>query len=151
MAAKGGAKGDGPPPIDRPLSKAYLREFKGWSTALSPGLSDPSTLRQSENILIGRDGSARIRPALRNIFGASWEDTLIFAGVWETYFNEDGDKCILFPMRDEDGVWTFHSSKYLGATYEAPETPDLRIETQDHTVEDSAALLTALLMERGLA
>jgi adenylylsulfate kinase len=35
--------------------------------------------------------------------------------------------------------------------YEAPETPDLRIETQDHTVEDSAALLTALLVERGLA
>lgn len=34
--------------------------------------------------------------------------------------------------------------------YEAPETPDLRIETQDHTVEDSAALLTALLVERGL-
>ncbi|MYX34593.1 MULTISPECIES: adenylyl-sulfate kinase [unclassified Streptomyces] len=35
--------------------------------------------------------------------------------------------------------------------YEAPEIPDLRIETQDHTVEDSAALLTALLVERGLA
>ncbi|MEU1541210.1 adenylyl-sulfate kinase [Actinacidiphila glaucinigra] len=34
--------------------------------------------------------------------------------------------------------------------YEAPEIPDLRIETQDHTVEDSAALLTALLVERGL-
>lgn len=35
--------------------------------------------------------------------------------------------------------------------YEAPATPDLRIETQDHTVDDSAALLTALLVERGLA
>ena len=35
--------------------------------------------------------------------------------------------------------------------YEAPEAPDLRLETQDHTVEDSAAVLTALLVERGLA
>ncbi|WP_127354502.1 adenylyl-sulfate kinase [Actinacidiphila soli] len=35
--------------------------------------------------------------------------------------------------------------------YEAPETPDLRLQTQDHTVEDSAAVLTALLVERGLA
>lgn len=109
-----------PAPIDRPLSKAYLREFKGWSTALSPGLSDPSTLRQSENVLIGRDGSARIRPALRNVFGTHWEDTYLFSGVWETYFNDDGEKCILFPARDEDGVWTFRSSRYLGDHYEAP-------------------------------
>ncbi|MFF3560634.1 adenylyl-sulfate kinase [Streptomyces sp. NPDC002574] len=35
--------------------------------------------------------------------------------------------------------------------YEAPATPDLRIETQHHTVDDSAALLTALLVERGLS
>jgi adenylylsulfate kinase len=35
--------------------------------------------------------------------------------------------------------------------YEAPETPDLRLQTQDHTVEDSAAVLTALLVEKGLA
>lgn len=118
MAGKEAVK----PPIDKPLSKAYLREFKGWSTALSPGLSDPSTLRQSENILIGRDGSARIRPALRNIFGEHWEEDLRFAGVWETYYTDDGDKAILFPMRDEDGVWTFHSSTYDGDKYTPPET-----------------------------
>jgi adenylylsulfate kinase len=35
--------------------------------------------------------------------------------------------------------------------YEAPETPDLRIETQDSTVAKSAAALHALLVERGLA
>jgi adenylylsulfate kinase len=35
--------------------------------------------------------------------------------------------------------------------YEAPKTPDLRLQTQDHTVEDSAAVLTALLVEKGLA
>lgn len=110
------------PPIDRPLNKSYLREFKGWSTALSPGLSDPSSLRQSENVLIGRDGSARIRPALRNIFGGYWEPTLKFAGVWETYFTDTGDKAILFPMRDAAGVWTFHSSTYTAGVYSAPET-----------------------------
>lgn len=121
MAGKGG-KASIPAPIDRPLSKAYLREFKGWSTSLSPGLSDPSTLRQSENVLIGRDGSARIRPALRNVFADYWQDLGSFAGVWETYFNSDGDKCMLFPVRDEDGVWTFYSSKYLGTRYEAPVT-----------------------------
>ncbi|MDX3236174.1 adenylyl-sulfate kinase [Streptomyces sp. ME03-5709C] len=35
--------------------------------------------------------------------------------------------------------------------YEAPGTPDLRIDTQDHSVEDSAARVVALLVERGLA
>lgn len=108
------------PPIDRPLNKSYLREFKGWSTALSPGLSDSASLRQSENVLIGRDGSARIRPALRNIF-EGWEDgDPAFAGVWETYYNADGDKCILFPMQNADGSWTFKSSEYAGDHYTAP-------------------------------
>ncbi|WP_408990390.1 adenylyl-sulfate kinase [Streptomyces caniscabiei] len=35
--------------------------------------------------------------------------------------------------------------------YEAPETPDLRIESQDQTVSESAALVHQLLTERGLA
>ncbi|WP_176953658.1 adenylyl-sulfate kinase [Streptomyces indicus] len=35
--------------------------------------------------------------------------------------------------------------------YEAPESPDLRIESQDQTVQESAAALHALLSERGLA
>ncbi|GAA3084063.1 adenylyl-sulfate kinase [Streptomyces rectiviolaceus] len=34
--------------------------------------------------------------------------------------------------------------------YEAPESPDLRIESQDQTVQESAAALRALLIERGL-
>ena len=116
------AKESLPAPIDRPLSKAYLREFKGWSTALSPGLSDPSTLRQSENVLIGRDGSARIRPALRNVFGELWPTVGAFAGVWETYFTDSGDKAILLPVRQEDGSWTFYSATYEGAQYGEPET-----------------------------
>ena len=52
-------------PIDRPLSRAYLREFTGWSTAFAPGLSEPTSLRQMENVLINRDGSLRVRPGLR--------------------------------------------------------------------------------------
>ncbi|MFF0425740.1 adenylyl-sulfate kinase [Streptomyces sp. NPDC004520] len=35
--------------------------------------------------------------------------------------------------------------------YEAPENPDLRIESQNQTVQESAAQLHALLTERGLA
>lgn len=35
--------------------------------------------------------------------------------------------------------------------YEAPEAPDLRIETHGRTVDDSAVALQALLVERGLA
>ncbi|MDF9816308.1 adenylylsulfate kinase [Streptomyces sp. SPB162] len=35
--------------------------------------------------------------------------------------------------------------------YETPEAPDLRLETHGRTVEDSAAALQALLVERGLA
>ncbi len=115
----GGGKAVIPAPIDRPLSKAYLREFKGWSTSLSPGLSDPSTLRQSENVLIGRDGSARIRPALRNIFGDHWVSDSQFAGVWETYYNAAGEKCILYPTRSEEG-WSFRSARYLGDRYDTP-------------------------------
>ena len=34
--------------------------------------------------------------------------------------------------------------------YEAPESPDLRIESQNQTVQESAASLYALLSERGL-
>ncbi|MCQ6551861.1 adenylyl-sulfate kinase [Streptomyces sp. C10-9-1] len=34
--------------------------------------------------------------------------------------------------------------------YEQPESPDLRIESQDQTVEESAAAVRALLAERGL-
>jgi adenylylsulfate kinase len=35
--------------------------------------------------------------------------------------------------------------------YEAPESPDLRIESQNQTVQESAASVFALLTERGLA
>lgn len=54
-----------PAPIDRPLSRAYLRQFSGWSTAYPPGISEPTSLRIMENVMINRDGSVGIRPGLR--------------------------------------------------------------------------------------
>ena len=42
-------------PIDRPLSRAYLRKFTGWSTAYPPGMSDPTSLRVMHNCSITAD------------------------------------------------------------------------------------------------
>lgn len=60
-----GGKAALPAPIDRPLSRAYLRQFKGWSTAYPPGVSEPTSLRVMENMLVNRDGSIKIRPGLK--------------------------------------------------------------------------------------
>ena len=103
-----------PPPIDRPLSKAYLREFKGWSTAYPPGISDPTSLRIMENILITREGAARVRPALRSVLTQDrWLDStegLTMVGGFEHFFLNDGRKALLFAAkRESDGVvkyWT---------------------------------------------
>ena len=89
-----------PAPIDRPLSKAYLREFTGWSTAYPPGLSDPTSAQVMENILIGRDGSARIRPALQNMLEPDALDSLghvdpHFVGGMEPFFLNSGDRAYL--------------------------------------------------------
>ena len=58
--------------------------------------------------------------------------------------------------RDVKGLYARQAAgKITGLTgvddpYEAPETPDLRIETHEQSVEESAAALSALLSERGL-
>ena len=140
-----------PAPIDRPLSKSYLREFTGWSTAYSPGLADPTSLREMENILIGRDGSAVIRPALRNLFGDHWwahqvdgyHFELQGLGEWESFFLEqyigpsDAEdpetvddywevrKAIIFPVRlKNSGAVTFRVALYNEHTklYDPPMT-----------------------------
>ncbi|MFE0101898.1 adenylyl-sulfate kinase [Streptomyces sp. NPDC059009] len=60
-------------------------------------------------------------------------------------------------VRDVKGLYAKQAAGELsGLTgvddpYEAPESPDLRIESQDQTVQESAAALRALLIERGLA
>ncbi|SES46405.1 adenylylsulfate kinase [Streptomyces sp. yr375] len=60
-------------------------------------------------------------------------------------------------VRDVKGLYAKQAAGELsGLTgvddpYETPEAPDLRIESQDQTVQESAASLYALLSERGLA
>lgn len=100
-----------PAPIDRPLSRAYLREFTGWSTAYPPGISDPTSLRLMENVMINRDGSARIRPGLRHL---SYEDDLATLGVeqrmvgtYEPFFLNNGTKAYLYAVREDDGTVGF--------------------------------------------
>jgi hypothetical protein len=105
-----------PAPIDRPLSRAYLREFTGWSTAYPPGLSDPTSLRLMENVQINRDGSARVRPGMRYLSyaglpvydgdeltatGSPPDET--FVGTHETFFLNDGSKAYLCAMRELTG------------------------------------------------
>lgn len=93
-----------PTPIDRPLSRAYLREFTGWSTAHPPGISDPTTLRQMENVVIQADGSVAVRPALRSIFVEDfWLDTSLAVtavGSMEPFYLNNGTKALLFAVRE---------------------------------------------------
>ena len=68
-------------PIDRPLSRAYLRKFTGWSTAYPPGMSDPTSLRVMHNCSITADGALRIRPGMRSVF-ITPADGEIVLDVW---------------------------------------------------------------------
>lgn len=110
-----------PMPVDNPLSRAYLREFRGWSTAYAPGLSDPSTLREMENCWITRAGALSIRPAMRSVFPAgSWITTNYNAkivGSFETFFLNDGTKALLFATRESTGIITFKVAAYTGTEY----------------------------------
>jgi adenylylsulfate kinase len=60
-------------------------------------------------------------------------------------------------VRDVKGLYAKQAAGELtGLTgvddpYEEPESPDLRIESQHQTVQESAAAVHALLTERGLA
>lgn len=99
-----------PAPIDRPLSRAYLREFSGWSTAYPPGLSDPTSLRIMENVMINRDGSCSVRPGMRYL---SYVDTGFTAfdkqvvGTHEPFFLNDGKRAYLFACREDDDTVGF--------------------------------------------
>jgi hypothetical protein len=104
-------KPQGPPPIDRPLSKAYLRKFGGWSTAFPPGLSEPTSLRILENMQVTREGAVAVRPALRSILTENkWLTTNFQAtivGGFEHFFQNDGRKAFLFATRLSSGVVAF--------------------------------------------
>lgn len=106
-------------PIDRPLSKAFVREFLGWSTAFGPGLAEAASLRQMENVLLGRDGSARVRPALRLMQDGhlDTEDYRI-VGSFEQHIGDTGDKEILFAVLDvADDVIRFWTATYDGEVF----------------------------------
>lgn len=117
-----------PIPVDRPLSRAYLREFSGWSTAFPPGLSDPTSLRLMENVQINRDGSCRVRPGLRylsysvlpifdedgSLISPGLSSFLKMVGTHETFFLNDGTKAYLVPVRAGAGHVTFQALTDLG-------------------------------------
>lgn len=102
-------------PIDRPLSRAYLRQFQGWSTAYPPGLSNPASMRLMENVMVARDGGVKVRPGLRYISyddleGSPLRETRRIVGTHEVFFLNDGTKAYLFAAR-EDGVVKFFVAK----------------------------------------
>lgn len=111
-----------PQPIDRPLSRAYLRQFGGWSTAYPPGLSDPTSLRIMENVQVNRDGSVRIRPGLKYLSydvlpvlsedGSNTPGTRVqrdIVGTHEAFYGADGGKCYLFAVREADNTVGFRA------------------------------------------
>ena len=131
-----------PAPIDRPLSRAYLREFTGWSTAYPPGLSDPTSLRLMENMLINRDGSVRVRPGLRymsyNDLPTLDDDDVVTvpgeagagvpAGTHESFFLNDGSKAYLYAVREDDDTVGFRVLANTGFGQIVHELDDAGIE-----------------------
>lgn len=110
-----GPKKQTPPPIDRPLSRAYLRNFTGWSTAYPPGLSDPTSCRQMENMFVTRDKGLSVRPGLRymsyldtpdvdplnnDVPGVAFDRPLV--GELEPFYLTGGTKALLFAVREVD-------------------------------------------------
>ena len=110
-----------PAPIDRPLSRAYLREFTGWSTAYSPGLSDPTSLRTMENCYVTRNGALAVRPGLRRML--EWPDIV---GSFEAFFLADGSKAILYARKNAFGGHIEFAGRDLG-TMPAPQRVHLGI------------------------
>ena len=111
-----------PAPVDKPLQKAYLREFTGWSTAYPPGNSEPTSCRVMENVMVNRNGSIRVRPGLRY---ASYEDVpdidaLVdgvpgvaydrpFVGSVEPFYLQDGSRALLCGVRETDDTVGFRA------------------------------------------
>lgn len=100
-----------PAPIDRPLSKAYLREFAGWSTAYPPGLSEPNSLRVMENVQVTREGAARVRPGLRSYMRT--KSPLPIVGSHELFYLPAG-KAYLVAVRETVDVGTEDEREIVG-------------------------------------
>ena len=117
-----------PQPIDRPLSRAYLRGFTGWSTAYPPGVSEPTSLRIMENMWVDRNQSLAVRPGLRYVSflespdldqvtdmrpGVAVDRPMV--GTQEPFYTATGDKALLFGVREEDGTVGFRAILFTGA------------------------------------
>jgi hypothetical protein len=105
------AKQRPPAPIDRPLSKAYLREFAGWSTNFPPGLSEPNSLRTMENVQVTREGAARVRPGLRSYMRT--KSPLPIVGSHEVFYLPSG-KAYLVAVRETVDVGTEDEREIVG-------------------------------------
>ena len=101
-------------PIDRPLAKAYLRKFTGWSTAYPPGLSDPASVRVMHNCNLGADGSMKIRPGLRRVFSTPADGDIV--GTFEHFYTNSGKKALLFAVREADLSVGFRIAVYNSTT-----------------------------------
>ena len=118
-----------PAPIDRPLARAYLREFSGWSTAYPPGLSDPTSLRIMENVYITREGAARIRPGIRSVFTEDWwlgnaGETIV--GSFEHFvYDTSGRIALLFAVKRSDSTVNFRVVVYNPATGRFDDAPGI--------------------------
>ncbi|QQO39333.1 hypothetical protein SEA_PINEAPPLEPLUTO_47 [Microbacterium phage PineapplePluto] len=116
-------------PIDRPLSRAYLREFSGWSTAYPPGLSDSTSLRTMENVYITREGAARVRPGTRSVFTANWwlgnaGESIV--GSFEHFiYDASGRTALLFAVRKPDNTIGFRVVVYNEATQRFNDVPGM--------------------------
>lgn len=115
-----GAKKAIPPPIDRPLSKAYLRQFTGWSTDAPPGLSDPTSCRMMENMQTARNGGIGVRPGLRYTSYLDTPDMSAtthgeagvaydkeFVGSFEPFYLNDGSRALLCAVREANNTVGF--------------------------------------------
>ena len=100
-----------PAPIDRPLSKAYLREFAGWSTAYPPGLSEPNSIRDMQNVQVTREGAARVRPGLRSYMRT--KSPLPIVGSHEIFYTTNG-KAYLVAVRETVDVGTDDEREIVG-------------------------------------
>jgi hypothetical protein len=126
-----------PQPIDRPLSRAYLRGFTGWSTAYPPGLSDPASVRLMENMQVDRNGALMVRPGLRylsyetapdldpsktGVAGTALKNQIV--GSMEMFYVANGGRALLFAVREANGTVGFRALLLNGvqrAVYEITE------------------------------